>query len=248
VRSERIIASVEARMDASRLPGKMAMDIHGQPALARVFERLKQCELLDGIILATTISEKDDALVGLAAEMDIPVFRGSEEDVLQRVVDAQRKMESDVIVEICGDCPLIDPEIVDLAIETYLFNDCDVVTSGVKQSYPQGTEVQVFSFSALSDVEKRINDPAVREHVSLYFYENADTYKIHHLIAPRKLQVPSLRLQLDYKEDLDLIRAVYERLEPKFGGCFGVDEIIKLFDMEPSLRDINSSCEEKSPR
>lgn len=204
--------------------------------------------MLDDIVLATTTSEADDPLAALARDHDVAVFRGSEEDVLHRVVEAHRMMESDIIVEICGDCPLLEPVMVDLAVETFLENDCDVVASGVKQSYPQGTEVQVFPRAALEEVEQRVGDPAVREHVSLHFFENQDKYRIIHLIAPKPLQAPELRLQLDYPEDLTLIREIFSHLEPVHGANFGVPEIIALLQAHPELREINRHCEEKPVR
>ena len=145
--------------------------------IIHVLDRLKQAKTLDDIILATTANPTDDVLVSLAHDLGYRVFRGSEDDVLQRVVDAQNEMKSQVVVEICGDCPLIDASIVDRAVQTYLDNSCDVVAVGNRQSYPQGTEVQVFSLKAIMDVAERIDDPVVREHVSLYFYENQDEYK-----------------------------------------------------------------------
>ena len=157
-------------------------------------------------------------------------------------------MSSDIVVEICGDCPLLEPAIVDLAIDTFLANDCDIVASGVKPSYPQGTEVQVFRRTALEDVERRIDDPAVREHVSLHFHENPETYRIIHLVAPKPLQAPELRLQLDYPEDLILIREIFGKLEPLHGPCFGVAEVLALLREDPTLGKINSHCEEKSVR
>jgi len=244
----RVIASVEARMTSSRLPGKMLMDVGGKPVIIHVLDRLKRANTLDDIILATTTNPTDDVLASLAHDLGYRVFRGSEDDVLQRVVDAHNEMNSQVVVEICGDCPLIDASIVDRAVQTYLDNSCDVVAVGNRQSYPQGTEVQVFLFSAILDIAKRIDDPAVREHVSLYFYENQEEYEIIHLEAPDELRAPDIRLQLDYEEDLYLIREIYNVLEPKYGEYFGVHEIVDLLATKPELMEINSHCEERLPR
>lgn len=244
----KIVASIEARMNSSRFPGKVLADIQGQPALSRLLQRLRRSQYLDGIILATTISPQDDILEVWAKGENLPIYRGSEEDVLGRVLEAHRQMHSDIIVEITGDCILIDPEIVDLGIKTYLDKDCDVVSNTWEVSYPMGIDVQVFSFQALEWVAKTIEDPAVREHVSLYFYEHPEIYRMIHLQAPESRRAPDYRLMLDYPEDLQLINQIYQRLEPVYQQNFGVDEILRLLKHAPALLEINQHCIEKSVR
>lgn len=245
----KVVASIEARMGASRLPGKVLMDVCGAPAIRRLVDRLRLCRTLDEIVIATTTEAQDDPIVDWAQDYGVAHFRGSEQDVLDRVVQAHKSVQSDIVVEITGDCPLQDPEVIDLGVETYLNNNCDVVNNVWKTSYPQGVEVQVFAWPALDDVAARITDPAVREHVSLYFYENPDKYNLFHMMAPHRLQAPELRFQLDYPEDLEFIRAVYDKLIPEFGATgFGTQDILALLDKEPALKQINAHCIEKSPR
>lgn len=246
--SPRIIASIEARMGSSRLPGKVLYDINGKTALDRLYSRLSECKELSGIVLATTDKQNDDQLAEWASENKIEVYRGSENDVLNRVVKAQQYMESDIVVEITGDCILLDPAIIDLGVKTFLSNDCDLVTNCNIPSFPQGIDVQVFSLKNLEYVEKSINDPAVREHVSLYFYENPDKYRILNLLAPQQWERPALRLQLDFAEDLILIRELYKRLEPAWGNSFGLDRIVQELNDNPFLEQINSNCIEKAVR
>jgi spore coat polysaccharide biosynthesis protein SpsF len=244
----RVVASIEARMGSTRLPGKVLADIHGRPALGRLVDRLRRCRTVDDIILATSVSPADDALEVWGRSEGLAVHRGSEDDVLARVVEAQLAMGSDVVVEVTGDCPLLDPDVIDLGVDTFFANDCDVVTNARVPSYPQGADVQVFRFDALADVAARINDPAVREHVSLYFYENPALYRIIHLVADRTQHSPELRLQLDYEQDLAFIREVYAQLLQPCGSTFGVREILGLLDREPALRLINAECVEKPLR
>lgn len=244
----KVVASIEARMGSSRLPGKVLADICGRPALGHLIDRLRSCRMIDDIILATSIATRDNTLEDWAKSEGLEVYRGSEGDVLQRVVGAHHFMGSDVVVEVTGDCPLLDPDVIDLGVETFLANDCDVVTNARVPSFPQGADVQVFRLDALADVESRIVDPAVREHVSLYFYENPSIYRIIHLVADRSRKRHELRLQLDYAEDLAFIREVYSRLLPQFGSVFGVREILQLIDREPHLCFINANCVEKPLR
>ena len=235
-------------MGSSRLPGKVLADIHGRPALARLHARLRQSERLDGIVLATTENPADDALAEWADSAGLACFRGSEDDVLLRVVEAHRLMNSDVVVEVCGDTPLIDPGVIDMAIDTFSTNECDVVSTTWAPSFPQGINAQVFLLRALEDVEARVTDPAVREHVSLHFYENPARYRVIHLMAPPRWRVPELRCQLDYPEDLRFINEVYARLAPRFGDRFGVEEILETVRREPRLADINRHREERPAR
>jgi spore coat polysaccharide biosynthesis protein SpsF len=244
----RVVASVEARMGSGRLPGKMMSDIAGRPALLRLFERLHQARTVDAIVLATTTQPADDPLVRLAETAGIRCYRGSEEDVLNRVVEAHRMMGTELVVEVTGDCTLIDPKVIDLGVTTFIENDVDVVANVVKPSYPMGVDVQVFRLAALAEVESSVRDPAVREHVSLYFYEHPERYRILHLAAPERYRAPELRLQLDYPEDRELIREIYRRLEPRFGNSFGTPEILDLLAAEPALAGINRHCIEKEPR
>ncbi len=243
-----IVASIEARMGSSRLPGKMMLDIEGKPAIARLLDRLRDCRRLTGIVLATTDNPLDDVLEEWAIQEGLTCYRGSEEDVLQRVVEAHKKTQSEIIVEVTGDCILMDPEVIDLGVETFLANDCDVVTNACVPSYPQGVDVQVFRAADLEKVAESINDSAVREHVSLHFYEHPLLYRVTNLIAPYTQQAPQLRLQLDYPEDLQLIREIYRQLESTFGPCFGVSQILDLLKRNPFLETINSHCKEKPVR
>jgi spore coat polysaccharide biosynthesis protein SpsF len=244
----RVVASIEARMGSSRLPGKVLADIRGVPALSRLVRRLRGAQKLDGVVLATSTAPADDVLESWAADENVPVFRGSEDDVLRRVVDAQKSQGADIVVEVTGDCPLLDPQLIDMGIETFLENECDVVCNVRRPSFPMGADVQVFRLDALDQVERTISDPAVREHVSLHFYEHPELYRIIHLFAPQRWRDPTMRLQLDYEEDLRFIREVYTRLEPSFGDGFGLEEICALCRAHPELPEINRHCEEKAPR
>jgi spore coat polysaccharide biosynthesis protein SpsF len=244
----RVVASIEARMGSSRLPGKVLMDINGRPSLSRLVERLRACTKVDDIVVATSTDPRDQAIVDWAKAENVAVFRGSEDDVLQRVVDAQKFMNSDVVVEITGDCPLLCPEVIDMGVATFFANAVDVVTNAREPSYPMGADVQVFRTNDLDWVAQNVSDSAVREHVSLYFYEQPQKYRVMHLMAPPRWHAPRYRLQLDYQQDLEFIREVYARLEPIHGGVFGLEEIMALLRREPKLVDLNIDCEEKAVR
>lgn len=235
-------------MGSSRFPGKVLADVAGQPALTRLLRRLRQAEGLDEIVLATTTEPADDALERWAADQGVALYRGSEKDVLRRVVEAQQSVGGEVIVEITGDCVLVDPELLDTAIQAFHENDCDVVSNTTKRSFPNGMDLQVFSLADLAEVDRTVDDPAVREHVSLYFYEHPERYRIHHFFALRRWAHPDYRLVLDYHEDLLLINEIYGRLGPRCGDRFGLEDVMALLRQEPGLLAINSHCVERSAR
>jgi len=244
----RVVASIEARMGSSRMPGKILVDVCGVPALGRLVRRLRKAKTLDAIVLATSTSPADDAVETWAKTEGVTLYRGSEDDVLNRVVEAQRSQQSDIVVEVTGDCTLLDPQIIDMGVETFLENDADVVCNVRKPSWPLGADLQVFRFEALAEVERTVTDPAVREHVSLYFYEHPEKYRVMHLFAPERWRDPTLRLQLDYEEDLRFIKEMYSRLEPTHGEAFGLEEIMALCKKHPELPEINRHCEERAAR
>ena len=244
----KIVASIEARMGSSRLPGKVMLDIEGKPAIGRLIERLNKSKLIDDLIIATTTNVKDDILCNWAEKNNIHYYRGDEYNVLNRVFNAHLMMSSDHVVEVTGDCPLIDHEIIDQGIEIYLSNDYDVVTNVVKPSYSQGIDVQIFKFELLKWVEENINDRVVKEHVSIHFYENPHKYKTYHMLAPKELYAPNIRMQLDYKEDLIFIKKIYKYLLPEKGFSFSYKDILQLLIEKPKLLEINKNCKEKKIR
>lgn len=244
----KVVASIEARMQSSRLPGKVLADIAGQPALTRLVRRLERCQRLDDLIVATTTEVADDAIASWAKEAGVATYRGSEVDVLQRVVEAQQTLNSDLIVEITGDSILNDPEIIDWGVETFFNNVCDVVTNVRPQTFPMGVDVQVFRTADLARIARHSTDPDVHEHVSLYFYEHPEQYRILSLLAPARWRQPRFRWQLDYPEDLAFLNEIYRQLEPLYGDAFGIEEVMALLRQQPQLIKINADCQEKAPR
>ncbi len=235
-------------MGSSRLPGKVLFDVAGRPALEWVVRRLQQAKRVDEVVVATSVDPLDDVLEQWCGSMGLAVHRGSENDVLGRVVDAHRMMKSDVIVEVTGDCTVLDPELIDTGVVTFLENDCDVVSNTWKPSWPNGINVQVFRFADLEEVARTIDDPPVREHVSLYFYEHPERYRVFHLFAPARCWGPEYRLSIDYPEDHRLISEIYGRLLPRYGERFGAEEVIALLHAEPELWEINRHRVQKSAR
>ncbi|PIU55548.1 MAG: acylneuraminate cytidylyltransferase [Deltaproteobacteria bacterium CG07_land_8_20_14_0_80_38_7] len=212
----KIGAIIQARMTSTRLPGKVLMDIEGKPMLWHVVNRLKFSEKLDDIILAIPNTKKNNILEKFAKDNKVKYFRGSEEDVLSRYYKTAKKFKCDLIVRITSDCPLIDPQIVDLVIEKHLKLNADYTSNTLKRTFPRGLGVEVFNFKVLKKAQKEAKEDYQREHVTPYIYKNPEIFKIQNIKAERRLRYLEIRLTVDTKKDLRLIREIYKRLyKPK---------------------------------
>jgi len=235
---KKIGITIEARMSSTRLPGKTLKLLHGRPMLARMIERLKRVKLADAIVIATTNQPEDIPIVDLAKQMGVGCYQGSPEDVLDRVLQAAKKYEIDLIVETCGDCPVTDPGIIDMEIKAFLENDVDYVGCHLVKTFPLGLDAKLFTTKTLEEVANITNDPADRENVSLYIYEHPEKYKMMNIEAKGRQRRPNLRLVVDYKEDLDIIQSIYEELYDN-KPHFNYDDMLDLFERRPDLTEIN---------
>lgn len=231
----KINVSIEARMGSSRLPGKVLKTINNLTILGIMVNRVKKSKLIHDIIIATTTNKKDDAIVAWCNQNNISFFRGSEDDVLQRVVDCHTLFKSDIIVELTGDCPLIDYKIMDESISFYLANKYDYVSNCIKPSYPDGMDTQVYSLGILQEASSKATLKRDREHVSSYIYLSGD-YSVYTLVAPKHLTRPELGLTLDTIEDFNLIKEIlihFKNLD------FDLNDILNYLDNNKSLLEIN---------
>jgi spore coat polysaccharide biosynthesis protein SpsF len=243
-RAVRIVATIEARMTSSRLPGKVLEDIGGMPMLGLMLRRLRASQTLDAVCVATTENPKDEPLVSLARHHGALSFRGSEDDVLARVLGAATASSADVIVELTGDCPLIDPGVVDACVLAYFSQDVHYCANTLERTFPRGLDTQVFSRSVLAEVAKLTDDPADREHVSLYIYEHPDRYALHNVSAVGDLAHPEWRWTVDTEDDLRFVRAVAAELGP---DCT-TRQMSRLLQARPDIVAINSHLVQKPLR
>ncbi|MFN2601790.1 MAG: cytidylyltransferase domain-containing protein [Gemmatimonadaceae bacterium] len=246
-RAKRVVSIIEARFASTRLPGKVLMPILGEPMLARMIERLRRATTIDALVVATSTSPADDAVAETAARVGAETFRGSEEDVLARVVGAARTNNADIIAEVTGDCPLHDPKIVDAVVRDYLNGGADFVSNIHPYTTPRGTDVRVFSADALAEIERASNDPADREHVSLHFWEHPEKYRLRNVAFDFSPRAAQLRLTVDTAKDLELVTAIYEELYPR-NHEFTIEEVMSLLEQRPDLAAINANVEQKAVR
>lgn len=234
-------------MRSERLPNKVLLPILGRPNLALMVERLRRVPALDAIFLATADHVSCDPIETLARELGVGCFRGSEDDVLDRVLKASRAARADLIVETTGDCPLIDPPTVEKVIQAFLAHDVDYCSNILERTYPRGLDVQVFPLRVLEEVARRTTDPADREHVSLYIYEKPGRFKLLNVESGYGPEVAELRLTVDTPEDFTLVRTIYEELYPARPD-FTLPDILALLARRPELADVNRHVTQKHVR
>lgn len=238
---------IEARMTSSRLPGKVLMNVHGKASVLRQVKRIKRSRYIDTIIVATTINPQDDELVRLLEEKNILYYRGSEDDVLGRVADAARHYNLDIVVEITGDCPLVDIFESDKVIERFLEGGIDLAANNLICTYPIGMDTIVMSNQVLQLAAVQATDPVHREHVCLYLYEHPYDFIFSNIEAPPFVRDPGLRMTLDEPEDYAFICQVYDALYPE-NQNFTLYDMIKLLNRRPEMRLITSNVELKKVR
>lgn len=224
-------------MSSTRLPGKVMLLVDDKtPVIGHVIKQLKQSKFCNQIIIATTTQPDDEQIVDFAKKNMIPYFRGSVEDCLDRYYQCAKSFSSSIIVRITCDNPLIDPTLVDDAILTFKSSKYDYVTNCKPRSFPQGTEVEVFSFNALEKAWKDAKKPSEREHVTPYFYNNLDKFRT--FTIKNKQNISNLRWTVDRKEDLELVQTIIAKIKK---SPILMTDILQLIKREPNIIDINKN-------
>ena len=228
---------IQARMNSTRLPGKVLMNIDEKfPALFYTVEQLKNSKLLEKIVIATSSNQEDNNIEKFCRKYNIKCFRGSLENVLDRYYQCAKEFGITTIIRIPADKPLIDPEIVDEVIQKFKENSFDCVTNFQPSTIPSGTEVEIFSFSALETAWKNASSAFDKEHVTPYIYKNKEQFKIFNVV--NKEDLSNFRWALDYKEDLELIRKIVMKIEKR---PILTRDIINLLNKEKELIKINQN-------
>ena len=241
---KKIVATIEARMTSTRLPGKVLLPAGGNPMLKHLVDRLRQVKSIQCIVLATTINSTDDCLEAFAKKENIDYFRGSEEDVMGRVIGAADSVNADIVVEITGDCPVIDPLLVEQTIQMFLHNTCELASNSLIRSYPDGMDTLVFALDTLKRSAAMTNDPLDREHVTLHICSHPELFRPVTLIAPPDLYWPELGLTLDEKADYELLQNLLDYFGPS-NPYFSCREVIELLRTRPEWVAINQEVRRK---
>jgi len=237
----KVVAIIQARMGSTRLPGKILAEIEGHPMLWQVARRVQAAKTVEKIVVATTTERSDDIVEAFCREHGLNCFRGSEKDVLDRYYRAAREYNAHAVVRITSDCPLIDPEIVDRTVRSFLQERPDYASNSLACGYPRGLDTEVMSLSVLETAWREATADYQRAHVTPFFYENPERFKILPITAEEEYS--ALRWTVDRPEDLEFIRAIYSRFR---NGDFRFKEILRLLDREPALAEINRAIRQRA--
>jgi len=234
-----IAAIVQARIGSSRLPGKTLMDLAGRPLLGHLVDRARRIPGLEAVVIATTDRPDDRAILDFAAAEGLPVYAGSEDDVLDRFQQATRRFDVSVVVRVTPDCPLLDPAVAGLVLRRFLDagGELDYACNTQPPTFPDGQDTEVFSAAALARAWREARLPSEREHVTPYIWKHPDRFRLANVRHAEDLS--ALRWTVDEPADLAFVRAVYARLGGQ--GPFGMDDVLALLHREPALLEINRS-------
>jgi spore coat polysaccharide biosynthesis protein SpsF len=228
---------IQARIGSTRLPGKVMEKLtESETVLSHLMNQLQHSKKIDNVIIATTQNQEDDVILNFAKENKINIFRGNSLDVLDRYYQCAKQFSCSSIVRITADNPLIDPNIIDQAIDEFLKQSVDYISNCNPRTFPYGTEVEIFSFLALEEIWKNAKKHSEREHVTPYFHNNRNKFKISNIEFSENLS--HLRWTVDRENDLKLVKKIISEIKKK---PILMDDIIKLISTKPEILNINKN-------
>jgi spore coat polysaccharide biosynthesis protein SpsF len=241
----RIVAIIQARMGSTRLPGKVLLPLEGEPVLKRVVDRVRRARTLDGVAVATTTEPEADGIQALCESEGWLFFRGDTDDVLDRYYRTAMEHDADIVVRITSDCPLIEPEVIDRVVGAFLSDgSLDYCSNTIApRTFPRGLDTEVLSFAALERAWRQDADPAWREHVTPYIYNNPERFRLR--VVEDVVDRSEMRWTMDAPEDLAFCRTIY--------GHFGHDQfswrdVLAVLEKHPEWAEINQHIEQKQVR
>jgi spore coat polysaccharide biosynthesis protein SpsF len=241
---QKIVAVIQARMGSKRLPKKALKKINGKTLIEWVKYRLSFSKEIDQIVLSTADNRANDPLAKLARAIGLGYYRGSENDLVSRIYETAKKFKADAIVRITGDCPLVDPALVDKMIKIYRKKspNMDYVSNVLPPTFPDGSDIEIISTKTLKRLDREVKNPLYREWITTTIMENPKKFKIYTLKNGKNLSF--LRLTVDYPEDFKLAKIIFSRLH-KEDRVFSLKDILALLKKEPALIKINEKRVDK---
>lgn len=238
LQGQRIVAVIQARMGSTRLPGKTLRDLCGRPLLYHVVQRLKPSRFLDEIRVATTVENTDDPVIEFCQREGIPWTRGSRDHVLERFWIAAREARAQVLVRITADDPFKDYRLVDQAVEVLLSAKLDFVYNNKPPSFPEGLDVEVFTFQALESAYKRSQDSFEHEHMTQFFFRHPEVFSSRGLVREGE-NLSHLRWTIDREDDWKMTQMVYEHFQER-KSVFLTEDILDFLRQRPDISEINA--------
>ncbi len=239
---EKVVIIVQARMSSSRLPGKVMLPLLGESLLARMVERLQMIRHKAIIVIATSTHGNDDIIEQESKSLNIPCFRGSLNNLLDRHYLAALNFDADVVLKIPSDCPLIDPQIIDEVLDFFFEHPYkyDYVSNLHPATWPDGNDVEIMTMTCLEKTWRLATRPFEQEHTTPYIWENSDEFNIGNVIMSNGMDYSmSHRFTIDYQEDYEFIKRVFEELYPGKPN-FSCDDIMELLNEKPEVYAINA--------
>jgi spore coat polysaccharide biosynthesis protein SpsF len=242
----KVVAILQARMSSTRLPGKVLKTASGRTMLDRMVERVRKAATVDEVVVATTSDPSDDAIVRACHKCGVEVFRGSQQDVLDRYYQAARLYHAEVIVRLTGDCPLIDPLLINEVVTALIANKADLACNRLPppftRTYPIGLDVEACTFAALENDWQHATQKHEREHVLPYLYAEPGGFNVLQLNYTQDLG--HLRWTLDTPEDLLLLRRIYRHFHGR--NDFSWLDVLQLQREQPAMFKVNAQVKHKT--
>ena len=234
--SEKITCIIQARTRSERLQNKVLEEIENLPMICHIINRIKKAKNIEQIILATSNTESDKILLDIAKKFKIISFAGDEKDVLDRFYNAARSYFANPIIRITGDCPLVDPFLLDKMVEFYQKHDYDYVSNTIERTFPDGLDIEVFSLETLKKSHEEAKWLSEREHVTPYIFKNQNDFKIYNY--KNKQNLSNLRWCVDEEDDLIMVKRIFQEMKPN--QFFSTDDVLKIILEKPDISKINS--------
>ena len=225
-------------MSSNRTPGKVLSDINGKPMLVRQIERLQKKFLNLPIVCITSNEKEDDLIQSTCEKNNFNFFRGSLNNVLERYIKAADYFNVDYIIRVGGDDPLIDPSACKAVINENIKSNSDFIYTSHRKGWPYGSACELISLNSLKKIQQATNEKLYLEHIIPWFYSNPKDFIIRKINAPKNILRPNYYFSVDYDEDIELIRTIFNKLE-KYGEYFEFTDVINLCDKNPDLLNKN---------
>lgn len=242
------VAIIQARMGSSRLPGKVLLPLDCGYVLTHDVRRVRAGDAIGEVVIATSTETADDIIEWFGAEHGFPVHRGSEENVQQRMFDAAKAHDADIVVRITADCPLIDPGTIDKVVSRVRDGDAEYASNTIRRTFPRGLDVEAFTYHSFKRVVRAANTQLEREHVTPYYAENPEEFDITHVTSDevfdedRYIDRSDLRLTLDEADDYRLLKRIYDEIG--YNDIISIRDAIDYIDSE-GLAKLNEAVQQK---
>jgi len=235
-KTTKITCIIQARTNSRRLQNKVLLKISNSPIIIHILDRIKKSNYIEQIILATSSNSDDQILLDIANNNQIISFKGNEFDVLDRFYNAAKEYDADPIIRITGDCPLIDPILIDKMTKFFLENNFDYMSNTIERTFPDGLDVEIFTFATLKKAFSEATWLSEREHVTPYIIKNPKLFKI--FSYTNDVNLSHFRWCLDEESDYKMIQKIFYELKPK--KFFTTKDILDLLEKNPEISKINS--------